>query len=51
MASHHDLKRKDDQFVICPVCSLAFPIDDIVAHVLTHSKTQPGTTESKPSGA
>jgi hypothetical protein len=44
--------KKRIQLVICPKCSKAFPLEDIVAHVLTHSKKESGAGETKqPSGA
>jgi hypothetical protein len=43
--------KKGHQLVICPKCSEAFPIDDIVTHVLTHTKDQAKLVDQKPSGA
>ena len=42
---------KGIHLVICPKCSKAFPLEDIVAHVLTHVKKEPALAEAKPSGA
>ncbi|MFI5422028.1 MAG: hypothetical protein ACHQ1H_13770 [Nitrososphaerales archaeon] len=40
------------QLVICPLCSRAFPMDEIVDHVLSHSKdAATKASDAKPSGA
>jgi hypothetical protein len=39
------------QLVICPQCSRAIPLDEIVNHVLSHSKDASKAEDAKPSGA
>ena len=41
------------QLVICPQCSRAFPMDEIINHVLSHSKDPmtKSSSDARPSGA